>query len=87
MKSTLLLSVFGLFATLLMQGCGTAASSTAKYTENEVDSLSWSAFCRCRGYKINDYSDKAINEYLDAWIGTVDEEESLDSIGVARQWE
>lgn len=83
MKPVMLLSVLGLFATLVMQGCSTTAKA-AKYTDDEVDSISWSAFCRCRGYKLNDYSDKAINEYLDAWIGTVDEEESLDSIGIVR---
>lgn len=83
MKPFMLLSVLGLFATLVMQGCSTTAKTT-KYTDDEVDSISWSAFCRCRGYKLNDYSDKAITEYLDAWIGTVDEEESLDSLGIVR---
>lgn len=87
MKSTIFVSILGLIATLVLQGCGATNTTTAKYTDEEVDSLSWSAFCRCRGYKLNDYSDKAVTEYLDAWMGTVDEEESLDSLGTARRWE
>lgn len=80
-----LLSVTALVASILVSGCTTGTRIVGDgLTIDELDSLSWSAFCRCRGYKLNDYSDKAINEYLDAWIGTVDEEESLDSIGVAR---
>lgn len=39
--------------------------------------VSWSAFCAARGYDINDNTYPVINEYLDTWCGSVDEEAAL----------
>lgn len=44
--------------------------------------VSWSAFCAARGYDINDNTYPAINEYLDTWCGSVDEEEAFINAGV-----
>lgn len=44
--------------------------------------ISWIAFCANRGYNINDNTYEAINEYLDTWCGSVDEEEAFINAGV-----
>lgn len=44
--------------------------------------VSWSAFCAARGYDINDNTYPVINEYLDTWCGSVDEEEAFINAGV-----
>ncbi|WP_288880477.1 hypothetical protein [uncultured Bacteroides sp.] len=44
--------------------------------------VSWSAFCAARGYDINDNTYPVINEYLDTWCGSVDEEAALIEAGV-----
>lgn len=44
--------------------------------------VSWSAFCAARGYDINDNTYPAINEYLDTWCGSVDEEAAFIKAGV-----
>lgn len=50
---------------------------------NELrNEISWSAFCAARGYDINDNTYPAINEYLDTWCGSVDEEAAFIKAGV-----
>ena len=44
--------------------------------------ISWSAFCAARGYDLNDNTYPAINEYLDTWCGSVDEEAAFIKAGV-----
>lgn len=44
--------------------------------------VSWSAFCAARGYDINDNTYPVINEYLDTWCGSVDEEAAFIKAGV-----
>lgn len=44
--------------------------------------VSWSAFCAARGYDINDNTYPVINEYLDTWCGSVDEEAAFIEAGV-----
>ena len=44
--------------------------------------VSWSAFCAARGYDLNDNTYPAINEYLDTWCGSVDEEAAFIKAGV-----
>lgn len=83
-KSILLGGLFGLLAAVMNSGCQTPQEASTHNDLDCIDSLSWSAFCRCRGHKLNDYSDKVLDEYADAWMGTADEERSLDSLGVIR---
>lgn len=44
--------------------------------------ISWSSFCAARGYDLNDNTYPAINEYLDTWCGSVDEEAAFIKAGV-----
>lgn len=44
--------------------------------------VSWAAFCSARGYDISDNTYPAINEYLDTWCGSVDEDNAFANAGV-----
>ncbi len=65
-------------ATALLTGC---TSNKAALDQLRAD-VSWSAFCAARGYDINDNTYTAVNEYLDTWCGSVDEESALIEAGV-----
>ena len=62
----------------LLTGC---KSNTVAIEQLRAD-VSWSAFCAARGYDINDNTYPVINEYLDTWCGSVDEEAALIEAGV-----
>lgn len=44
--------------------------------------ISWNAFCDARGYDLNDTNYPAINEYLDTWCGSVEEEKAFIKSGI-----
>lgn len=62
----------------------TACTSTklASVSDNERGEISWNAFCDARGYDRADNTYSAVNEYLDTWCGSVDEEAALIEAGV-----
>lgn len=39
--------------------------------------ISWSAFCAARGYDLDDTTPETVNDYLDTWCGSADEETAL----------
>lgn len=65
-------------ATALLTGC----SSNKVALENLRGEISWNAFCDARGYDRADNTYSAVNEYLDTWCGSVDEEAALIEAGV-----
>lgn len=66
------------FMAVLLTGC---KSNKVALEQLRAD-VSWSAFCAARGYDINDNTYPVINEYLDTWCGSVDEEAALIEAGV-----
>lgn len=60
---------------LLTSGCTATKPSHAA-------ELSWEMFCHARGYDIHNNTDQAINEYLDTWRGSAEEEVALLNAGV-----
>lgn len=66
------------FMAALLTGC---KSNKVALEQLRAD-VSWSAFCAARGYDINDNTYPVINEYLDTWCGSVDEEAALIEAGV-----
>lgn len=62
----------------LLFGC---KSSQTSLDERRAE-ISWSAFCAARGYDLSDNTYQAINEYLDTWCGSVDEETAFIKAGV-----
>ncbi len=65
-------------ATALLTGC----TSNKVALENLRGEISWNAFCDARGYDRTDNTYSAVNEYLDTWCGSVDEEAALIEAGV-----
>lgn len=65
-------------ATALLTGC----TSSKVALENLRGEISWNAFCDARGYDRTDNTYTAVNEYLDTWCGSVDEEAALIEAGV-----
>ncbi len=65
-----------------------SCNTSAELTVDELDRISWSAFCKEFGYdeKADANNSKAINDYLDAWRGTVSEEEALAKQGITQCW-
>lgn len=51
-----------------------------KSTEQTNDELSWTEFCKARGYDVHDHSDQVVNEYLDTWIGSTEEEKAFNHL-------
>lgn len=63
---------------VVLSGC----KSPQPALDNTRGEISWSAFCAARGYDINDNTYPALNEYLDTWCGSVEEEDALIKAGV-----
>lgn len=61
-----------------LTGCTTVKNTT----DEQRDYISWVAFCANRNYNINDNTGEVINEYLDTWRGSVEEEEVFIANGV-----
>lgn len=71
------------YATLLISIALTAlAACSSPYPLPDNHYTSWDAFCDARGYDRDTNSDFAVNEYLDTWRGSVDEDEALARAGV-----
>lgn len=60
----------------------TGCKSQQVALEERRAEVSWSAFCAARGYDIDDNTGQAVNEYLDTWCGSVDEEAAFIAAGV-----
>lgn len=44
------------------------------------EDLSWIEFCKARGYDVHEQSDEIINEFLDTWVGSVEEERAFNNL-------
>jgi hypothetical protein len=69
------LSIFAIAALAIVACSCTPSQSTS-------EEISWNAFCQQRGYALNDKSDTAVNDYLDTWRGSADEDAALEAAGV-----
>lgn len=67
-------------ATAMLTGC--TSTKLAAVSDNERGEISWNAFCDARGYDRADNTYTAVNEYLDTWCGSVEEETALTDAGV-----
>lgn len=62
-------------AAAILSGC---ASQKA---ETDASEISWQAFCAARGYDPTDNTFPVLNEYLDTWRGSAQEDSILTKIG------
>lgn len=76
-KATLILAIA---AASLLTGC--SSSKLASVSDYERGEISWNAFCTSRGYDLNDNTYLTVNEYLDTWCGSVEEEQAFINAGV-----
>lgn len=77
MKKTILTLII---AAAALTGC--TSTKLASVSDDVRGEISWNAFCDAHGYDRNDNTYLAINEYLDSWCGSVDEEEAFINAGV-----
>lgn len=61
-----------------ISGC----KSSPAALESRRAEISWSAFCAARGYDLNDNTYPTLNEYLDTWCGSAEEDAALIKAGV-----
>lgn len=73
-KVTIILAIVA----ALLTGCTTSEQAL----QDRRNYVSWTAFCANRGYNINDNTYPAINEYLDTWCGSVEEEQAFINAGI-----
>lgn len=74
--SALGLAVAGIMATACLMSPGTKEIPATLSSEE----ISWVAFCKARGYDTNDNSEEVINEFLDTWVGSVEEEHAFNNL-------
>lgn len=63
---------------ILLAGCKTISNDNVVIPAREDVSPSWRAFCTARNYEIATTDSEIIDEYLDTWVGSVDEEATLN---------
>lgn len=61
----------------------TSCTTTKHLSNEELDRISWTAFCHEYGYNTNADTEEVVNEYLDCWRGSVAEEQALAKLGIA----
>lgn len=71
---------FVILALALLAGCTT--NKLASVSDELRGEISWNAFCDAHGYDRNDNTYHTVNEYLDTWCGSVDEEKAFSKAGV-----
>lgn len=77
MKKSIITSVL-LLASLI------SCNTTKQLSNEELDRISWSAFCNEYGYneQTDQNNDQAVNDYLDCWRGSVSEEAAFSKLGI-----
>lgn len=76
MKPTIILA---LAAAAALSGCRTSGEILK---EDSRDNISWTAFCAARGHHTDDNTYTTVNEYLDTWCGTIEEEHAFIKAGI-----
>lgn len=71
-------AIFILAIAAALTGC---RPSQATLDQRRAD-ISWNAFCQAHGYDATDTTHLVVNEYLDTWCGSFDEEIALLEAGV-----
>lgn len=81
MKDIIRLSLLGFGIAGLMAAACLMHPSVNNYSEPLTsDEISWIEFCKARGYDMHDNRDEVINEFLDTWVGSVEEEHAFNNL-------
>lgn len=65
-------------AFIIIAALAAAVAVEATISERDDNDESWKAFCEEYGYNEDTTDEEVINYYLDAWCGSVEEEEALE---------
>lgn len=81
MKDTVRISVMGISIALLM-GAAVLWTDRSKEIPAQLASeeISWIEFCKARGYDADDHSEETVNEFLDTWVGSAEEERAFNNL-------
>lgn len=81
MKDIVRLSIFGFgIAGLMAVACYLPSNTEQLPAALTSDELSWIEFCKARGYDTHDNRDEIINEFLDTWVGSMEEERAFNNL-------
>lgn len=81
MKDTIRLSLLGFgIAGLMATACLMKPATTNNSESLTSEEISWIEFCKARGYDVRDERDEIINEFLDTWVGSVEEEQAFNNL-------
>lgn len=75
-KITLYIFALGL---LTLAGC---TSTKKDYTLSERAEISWEVFQKVKGCKSTKSHEELVNEYLDTWRGSMEEEKAFMDLGI-----
>lgn len=81
MKNLIRFSVMGI-ATCALLSVATLWTDRSKEIPVQLTSeeISWIEFCKAKGYDVNDNSEQVVNEFLDTWRGSVEEERAFNNL-------
>lgn len=81
MKDIIRLSIMGFCVAGLMAAACIMRPSVSSYSAPlRSDELSWIEFCKARNYDPHTEDDEIINEFLDTWVGSVEEERAFNNL-------
>ncbi len=78
MKDLLRISITGIAVAMLM-GAGVLWHEPEK-PQPTSEEISWNEFCKARGYDNTTTDEEVINEFLDTWRGSVEEERAFNNL-------
>lgn len=64
----------------MLTGC--TSTKLVSVCDNERGEISWNAFCDVNGYDRNDNTYTVLNEYLNTWCDSTEEEKAFFKAGV-----
>lgn len=81
MKELVRISLTGIASVALFSAAVLWTDKSEEIPQQQTsDELSWKEFCKARGYNVNDYSEEIVNEFLDTWRGSVEEERAFNNL-------
>lgn len=81
MKDSIRIIVLGLsIAGIMTAALLWADRSKEAKAQPTPEEISWVEFCKARGYDSDNHSDEIENEFLDSWVGSVEEEKAFNRL-------
>lgn len=62
--------------------CHIARSCNTPCPQSMRHDVSWKAYCASTGHAVNDTTGNSLDDFLDGWVGSTEEEEALLAHGI-----